>query len=438
MDGKKLAEFVQRARNDIHHDMEAPIRFRSRKPMEIGVGFADKTSEIVALASQLVRIPSITACPQERLEEVRRAATFIYDFARNHQLPVRYYHEDKYPALLLGFPDQILAPVMLSGHFDVVEPEPDDSQFDARVDGDYLWGRGSADMKTVVATYLVYLKDALRAGPPYPPVNLLLVGNEENGETDPMGTPHVLRRLAREKMRIADGSEVDYAPGLLIAGERTGEKGNELWGEICTENRGVMRFELTAYGQRGHSGVGAGATKSADLTDRLLTARSGLIGILGKYLTLSSQDGWQSQARFPYIQVGTQGVYNVTADRGVLGVEVRPIPQDDLAALNEELLEYCHSQELVLHQPVNEPGIICDPDNPYLQTLTQAVTQVSGEAPRIARKLAGTSARFAPRGQGVVWGQSGIGPHAKEERHYLPSILPYYNALQAFGELLKK
>ena len=28
----------------------------------------------------------------------------------------------------------------------------------------------------------------------------------------------------------------------------------------------------------------------------------------------------------------------------------------------------------------------------------------------VGRKLPGTSARFAPGGQGVVWGQTGIGP----------------------------
>ncbi len=58
-----------------------------------------------------------------------------------------------------------------------------------------LWGRGAADMKTVVATYLVWMKKTLRDGPPYPPINLLLVGNEENGEVEAMGTPHLLRLL---------------------------------------------------------------------------------------------------------------------------------------------------------------------------------------------------------------------------------------------------
>ena len=46
------------------------------------------------------------------------------------------------------------------------------------------------------------------------------------------------------------------------------------------------------------------------------------------------------------------------------------------------------------------------------------------------------SARFAPGGQGVVWGQTGIGPHAKGERHFIPSILPYYQTLTELGRLL--
>jgi len=61
------------------------------------------------------------------------------------------------------------------------------------------------------------------------------------------------------------------------------------------------------------------------------------------------------------------------------------------------------------------------------------VRATSGKEPVIGRKLAATSARFAPRGQGVVWGQSGVGPHAPDERHFIPSIDPYYRALHALA-----
>jgi acetylornithine deacetylase/succinyl-diaminopimelate desuccinylase-like protein len=313
---------------------------------------------------------------------------------------------------------------MLAGHFDVVEPEPDDSQFAPRIDGDYLWGRGAADMKTVAATWLVWMKYRLMQGPPYPPINLLLVGNEENGETEPMGTPHVLHLLKEE---------TGYAPLLFIAGERTGEKGNEQWGEICPENRGVARFDMFVRGIKGHSGV---RSSQPDITERLLSLRGDVQRLFGQRLTLSSPDGWQSQVRFPFMQVGTPGVYNVTPGSGVLGVEVRPIPQDDILGLMEELKTLCKSNETELVVRVLENGIVCRPDNPYLNILIQAVGECSGEAPRIGRKLPGTSARFAPDGQGVIWGQSGLGPHAKDERHFIPSIEPYYQALQRFSELL--
>ncbi len=238
----KFSEFLQRARDDVHADPLAPIRFHRRMDDFIEINFPDKTSEILPLAQELIRIPSVTACPNERLDEVKRAATLVYDYVKYRGLGVRYYYQDKYPALLIGFPGQMHAPVMLAGHFDVVEPDPDESQFDPRIDGDYLWGRGAADMKTVVATFLVWMKDMLIAGPPFPPVNLLLVGNEENGETEAMGTPHVLRILAEED---------NYQPELFIAGERTGESGTDLWGEVCIENRGLMRFTILGRGQAG-------------------------------------------------------------------------------------------------------------------------------------------------------------------------------------------
>jgi hypothetical protein len=82
---------------------------------------------------------------------------------------------------------------------------------------------------------------------------------------------------------------------------------------------------------------------------------------------------------------------------------------------------------------IQDPGIKCDPDNPYLRALIDGVEQASGMSPKFGKKMAGTSARFAPGGQGVVWGQSGVGPHSKDERHYIPSILPYWQALENFA-----
>ena len=449
-DGSKIAEFVQRERDAVRQTPNPPIRFRPRSRAMIETSYPDKTTEILDLAQQLIRIPSVTASPNERLDEVHRAASLIDDYLRNAGLEVKFF-DGKYPAIYATFPQitnyqlpsresaSLPSPILLTGHFDVVEPDPDDSQFTPRIDGDYLWGRGAADMKTVVATYLVWMKDMFKsrgipsdtgeaspstiAGRPYgfPNISLLLVGNEENGESEAWGTPHVLKAL-------------NLSPALFIAGERTGEKGIELFGEICVENRGVMRFDVIARGVKGHTGIAS----TGDLSEKLIAARSALNDIFGKHLTLKSSDGWQSQAKFPFISVGTPGIYNITAAEGILGVEIRPIPQDDVEKLKAEVEAYCNANGLELCLSVMENGVACSPDNPALKVLIEAVRKASGvEELRIGRKLPGTSARFAPGGQAVVWGQSGIGPHAKDERHYIPSVEPYHRSLNELAKLWK-
>ena len=443
-DASKIAEYIQRSRDVVRHNQSDPIRFRPRTQIMTEQTYPDKTSEILDLAQHLIRIPSVTASPNERLDEVHRAGSLIDDYLRNAGLETRFF-DGKYPAVFATFPSprgrgmsvgqregKTLTPaplpqgegvILLTGHFDVVEPEPDDSQFMPRIEGDYLHGRGAADMKTVVATYLVWMKDATKAGAPYPNIALLLVGNEENGEAEAWGTPHVLK-------------ELDLTPSFFIAGERTGEKGTELFGEICVENRGVMRFDVIARGARGHSGIAG----TGDLSEKLISARMALNEIFAKHLTLKSENGWQSQAKFPFINVGTPGIYNVTAGEGILGVEIRPIPQDDVEGLKLQVESYCAENGLEVHFSVMENGVACSPDNPALKALIEAVKQASGDAaaePKLGKKLPGTSARFAPGGQAVVWGQSGVGPHAKNEAHYIPSIEPYYKSLNALAKLWK-
>jgi hypothetical protein len=202
-DSTRIAEYIQRSRDVVRHIPTAPIRFRPRAQAAIETSYPNKTSEILDLAQQLIRIPSVTASPNERLNEVHLAASLVDDYLRNAGLETKFF-DGKYPAIFAQFPTtnpqlQITSsqfsnpPILLTGHFDVVEPEPDDSQFSPRIEGDYLWGRGAADMKTVVATYLVWMKDRLKSGKPFPKISLILVGNEENGESEAWGTPHVLK-----------------------------------------------------------------------------------------------------------------------------------------------------------------------------------------------------------------------------------------------------
>ncbi len=382
----------------------------------------ERCRDVVDLAASLIRIPSVTNCPGERVDEVFRCARFIAGWLRDAGLGVRVWDSGRYPAVLAWFPGAEPARVTLCGHFDVVKPEPDDSQFRPRIEGDWLWGRGAADMKTVVATFMVWMRDVLGRGQA-PPVNLLLVGNEENGEAEPWGTPHVLADLGRSEA---------WEPEFMIVGERTGEEGRELVGKVCTASRGIARLKISARGRRGHTGTGG---SPRDLLDLLVEAREALRAAFARRLTLSSVDGWQTSARFPFLAVGEPGVYNITAGEGVLGVELRPIPGDDVAAVVEEARAVCRDLGLDLAVEVMEPGVVCPPGDPWLGRLLAAVEAATGSPAEVGKKLPGSSARFAPGGRQVVWGQSGVGPHSAEERHFLPSIEPYLAILDRLFEI---
>lgn len=421
-----IGRLVEGIRAMTRNQPSMPVRLVDpRRPVVAVEAGAGRARDAVELAVELVKIPSVTNCPDERLEEVLTCARFIAGWLRAAGLEVALYESGRYPSLVAGFPGALLAPVTLSGHFDVVPPDPDDHQFTPRIDGDYLWGRGAADMKTVVASMMVWLRGAAAEGPPYPPVNAILVGNEENGEGEAWGTPHLLEDLA-DRHR--------WAPEIMIVGERTGEAGDELFGMVCPENRGVARMQFTVHGRRGHTGTGA---VPADLLDRLIELKQVLGSVFHRHLTLSSLDGWESAARFPFLNVGEPGVYNITAGTGVLGLEIRPIPSDDLGAMSAEIRELCRELGVDVGFEVLEAGVACPSDNPHLERLVASVEAVSGRPAEIGRKKPGSSARFAPGGNAVVWGQTGIGPHSKEERHFIPSIEPYLAVLDEFARRCK-
>jgi len=417
----KLASVVSGLEKMADHRQAMPIRLDMPRAPLVVEDVGDRVAEVVRLSGELVRFPSVTNCPEERVDEVLACARFVDDYLARGGLETKVFDQGRYPAVLAGFPQGLLAPVTLCGHFDVVRPEPDDSQFEPRVQGDYLWGRGAADMKTVVASYMVWMRRVLEAGPPYPPINLLLVGNEENGEGEPCGTPHVLEDLARTH---------DWHPDMMIVGERTGETGDELFGAVCPESRGILRMRIVARGKCGHTGTGA---VPGDLLDRLIEVRGVLDSSFNRHLTLSSHDGWETSARFPFLNVGEPGVYNITAGEGVLGIEIRPIPGDDLDGLVAEIEDLIRELGLEMTVEVMEAGVSCPAENPHLARLLDAVEAVSGVPAVVGRKKPGSSARFAPGGNQVVWGQSGIGPHSREERHFIPSIEPYLKVLDEFA-----
>jgi len=118
--------------------------------------------------------------------------------------------------------------VILAGHTDTV---PVNGNADPRIDGDVLWGLGSADMKGGLAV-MVALAEAV----PEPAVDVTYVfyaGEEVAAEHN--GLAH----LARDRPDLLSGD-------VAILGEPTG-------GELEAGCQGTLKVEVTLRGERAHT-----------------------------------------------------------------------------------------------------------------------------------------------------------------------------------------
>ena len=312
-------------------------------------------------------------------------------------------------------PGALLAPVTLGGHFDVVEPDPNDTQFEPRIEGDYLWGRGAADMKTVVASYLVWMRRALAAGPPYPPRTCCWSATRRTASARPTAP-----RRCWPDLR----SHFGWAPELMILGERTGSRGRAPRPGLRRQPR-RRAARMVARGERepryGVHHPGAGPAP------RLVAARGARRRTAAAHLTLESADGVAQPGVVPVPEGGRAGRLQRHAGRRACSASrCGRSPRTTSRASSRRSPRSPPSTALEVVTEVHEGGVACPPDNPHLRPPPRRGPQVAGGEAPVGKKLAGTSARFAPGGNAVVWGQTGIGPHARNERHFIPSIGPYF------------
>jgi succinyl-diaminopimelate desuccinylase len=133
--------------------------------------------------------------------------------------------------------------VVFAGHTDVVPPGPrekweSDPFVPVERDG-FLYGRGTADMKSSIAAFVVASEEFVAAHPQHTgSIALLLTSDEEGPSVD--GTVRVCERLQQR------GEALDYC----IVGEPTS---TDRVGDMCKNGRrGSLSGRLTVKGVQGH------------------------------------------------------------------------------------------------------------------------------------------------------------------------------------------
>ena len=131
--------------------------------------------------------------------------------------------------------------LVYSGHLDT-KPVADATwsvdPFGADVEGDRLYGLGSADMKSALAAISAAASRLARDAPSRGRLSLLFTADEENGSA--YGAHHVAQSVPLD----ADGVVIGEPGGI-----------NEDYDRLHLVSRGIARLRLVAGGRPGHSSL---------------------------------------------------------------------------------------------------------------------------------------------------------------------------------------
>jgi succinyl-diaminopimelate desuccinylase len=351
------------------------------------------SDELVALARRLVSHDTSGA------EGVLEAAGFIEGWLDARGIEVESDEVRGLPVLKAEVGPDDAPTVVLHGHIDVVPGKA--GQFEPRVEGDRLYGRGAYDMKGALAAMLlsaVAMRDQDRVR-----VRLGIVGDEESEEDAERGSDHL----------VDSGFLGDFA----ITGEPT-----DL--HIGVEAKGVLALRVQVSG----------------------TAAHGATPWLGENAVLRALDVFRSIESLPFARHSSElfdrpsinlgrilggDALNKVPDRCAIDVDIRYLPDQDPAALLAQVKGVAGEE---VEQLFTRPPAVVDRELPYVRALREAVTaHHDGEPMSVGRDGASDAVSFLRVGvPAVEFGPVGEGHHGPEEWVSIASLLTYRQALDTF------
>ena len=351
------------------------------------------SDELVALATKLIGYD--TSEPDAVLE----AAGFVKGWLEARGIEAADDEIRGLPVLRAEVGPSGAPTVVLHGHVDVVPGLP--GQFDPRIEGDRLYGRGAYDMKGALAAMLLTtaaMRDQDRVR-----VRLGIVGDEESEEAAERGSDHL----------VDSGFLGDFA----ITGEPT-----DL--QIGVEAKGVLALRLHVSGVAAH-----GATPW-----------------LGDNAVLKAHDVFRSIESLPFARQSSElfdrpsinlgrilggDALNKVPDRCAIDVDIRYLPQQDPATV----LEQVHGiPEVEVQTLFSRPPAVVDRNSPYVRALRDAaVEHHDGEPMSVGRDGASDAVSFLRVGvPAVEFGPVGAGHHGPEEWVSVSSLNAYRQTLDTF------
>ncbi len=351
-----------------------------------------------ALAEKLI------AYDTSRPEELAAAAAFVKGWLEAREIEVREHAHNGLPVLVADVGPRDGPTVILHGHLDVVPGF--EQQFEPRVEGDRLIGRGAYDMKGGLAAMLCALRDC--AEQDRVRVRFLCVPDEEAEDVDERSTDELVR----------GGMRADFA----ITGEPTNL-------HIGIEAKGVLAMRIEVRGRAAH-----GSTP--------WLGDSAILKAFDVFRRIEAMDFARESSELfdrPSINLGRiEGgdVFNTVPDRCEMVVDVRYLPGQDPGAI---LAQIRALPDVTVAKTLMRAPAYVERANPYVRALREAAgrTLDGGEALSVGRDGASDAISFLEAGiPAVEFGPTGGGHHGPDEWVSIASLRRYREALAGFVRAL--
>jgi succinyl-diaminopimelate desuccinylase len=289
--------------------------------------------------------------------------------------------------------------VLLHGHLDVVPGRPE--QFEPRVEGDRLYGRGSYDMKGALAALLLAIADLREQNGVR--VRLGVVPDEESEE------------------------ELDRGGDLLVKGGFLGDfaiTGEPTDMHVGVAAKGVLAIRLEVAGRSAH-----GATPWLG-ENAILRAIDVFRGIESLPFASRSSELFDR----PSINLGRilgGDALNKVPDTCFIDVDVRYLPEQDPAEILEEVAGLGEAKVV---STFSRPPATVDPNSLYVRALCAAAARHHAEGvTSVGRDGASDAVSFLRVGiPAVEFGPVGAGHHGPDEWVSIASLESYRKAIVDF------
>ncbi|MCP4201123.1 MAG: acetylornithine deacetylase [bacterium] len=266
--------------------------------------------------------------------------------------------------------------LILSGHIDVVpfadQPGWTGNPLELRVEGDRLYGRGTADMKGFVAQCLDAAR-SLRCDRLRRPLVIALTSDEEVGCTG-------AGRLIVELPKLLQGCPV---PEHAWIGEPTSYR-------VFSAHKGLVEFEVVVTGKGGHSSLPEDGVNAIAVASQVVEA----IGAVQTERRCRRTPSAELFPQCPYTSLNFASIQggvapNMIAESCSLVVTYRPLPDEEPLALYEEIRALLEGLEIrdwgspdrppqISVGPVTAaPGLVSQPGSPLERVLFERL-EVTG------------------------------------------------------------